>query len=203
MRDDGSEVPVGRSESADVLSRLHDTGHCERNDSYASVAELNQEGALLTDEVDLDLDQVQGEVDTEGEADTEGDPTDRRCRQTRSRQPRQLCRRADHDHDHGRGRGRQQYTGDTASVRNSYGEFIRSTSNRPHLARGDSYQTDHVVGPERAGRSRQLSTEYLRSLSRSLSRDPNARTPRSVSYEPARATISTATAAPDLEKLQE
>lgn len=82
-------------------------------------------------------------------------------------------------------------------IKNSYGEIIIDGSHRPHLARGDSYQSitaesDHEMPPpksqsdtyaqdkptERAGRNydRKLSNkEYLRSLSRSLSKDPHHR----------------------------
>ncbi|CCH60998.1 hypothetical protein TBLA_0D05040 [Henningerozyma blattae CBS 6284] len=65
------------------------------------------------------------------------------------------------------------------AVRNSFGELIVNQSHKPHLARGDSYQSitnenESETDDQRHGRSsfRSSSTDYLRSLSRSLSRDP-------------------------------
>ncbi|KAL3233168.1 hypothetical protein RNJ44_05084 [Nakaseomyces bracarensis] len=262
MRDDGSETPRSDSMDSNVLNRLHDTvSHSHqlqrlKDDSYTSVDDLNKEGALLTDEVDLELNHVDEKVQREdGEVDfhlvdrklSENELEKQRRRKLMLLKQKQKTREHSVSTSTSRTRGvassssqvsltnlddetreeldrvsRSQERVRPASssaispvrgiasnipgaigninntadgrVRNSYGEFIKSTCNRPHLARGDSYQnsSDELLDPsaaggatsdaaagngERPGRSsfrRRLSTEYLRSLSRSLSRDPNA-----------------------------
>lgn len=67
--------------------------------------------------------------------------------------------------------------GSASKVKNSFGEYIVNESNRPHLARGDSYQSVNSNSAtkeeeDRIGRAgNRSSTDYLRSLSKSLTRD--------------------------------
>ncbi|CAI4047908.1 hypothetical protein SUVZ_12G2910 [Saccharomyces uvarum] len=183
-----------------------------RDRSYTSVAELNREGALLTDEVDLenvDASKIRSSRDDlEAEekrkkllllkrkqrnksivSDSFSSPSLRASKST------SLITSTDPVEDH---ISKYSSSGtpvniatnggeeDEDIIRNSYGQMIKNNSNRPHLAKGESYQsaqqeTDHLAPEklekrqERSGRSfdRQTSsTEFLRSLSRSISRDP-------------------------------
>lgn len=189
--------------------------------SYTSVAELNREGALLTDEVDLDQVTNATELENDDEKQkqlqalkhkkqqqeklkqkskisidssstslksmhsvdsrsliTSTDPIDDQINMSTSAEPGR--RRAATNNRRG------QAKDDT--IRNSYGEFIENKSHKPHLAGGESYQSCHESDvqserdDERPGRrsrrsldNQSSSTEYLRSLSRSLSRDPARR----------------------------
>ncbi|CAR30914.1 hypothetical protein ZYGR_0P02180 [Zygosaccharomyces rouxii] len=175
--------------------------------SYTTVDELNREGALLTDE--MDMDQVVNATDKVHE-----DPDEHR-KWLKSLKKKQLEQSRDHSNNNNNKSngsltaspvhssesksllgsvdlGDDQITFSPQSksrsaIRNSYGEFIRDESHRPHLAKGESYQSAGGTGEtlpidekeERLGRrtARSLDTgsrEYLRSLSRSLSRDPAA-----------------------------
>ncbi|SCU97841.1 LAFA_0G13652g1_1 [Lachancea sp. 'fantastica'] len=79
-------------------------------------------------------------------------------------------------HKNGNGNGND----DDDQIRNSYGEFITNRSHRPHLAGGASYQSTNSYESEetprersgRSARKEEASRDFLRSLSRSLSRDP-------------------------------
>ncbi|QLQ80208.1 hypothetical protein HG537_0D02090 [Torulaspora globosa] len=193
--------------------------------SYTSVAELNREGALLTDEVDLDQVTNATEIENDDEKQkqlqalkhrkqqkeklkqkskisidssstslksmhsldsrsliTSTDPIDDQINISTSSEP---GRRRGATNDR-RGSRNGQAKDDT--IRNSYGEFIENKSHKPHLAVGESYQSCHESDvqserdDERPGRrsrrsldNQSSSTEYLRSLSRSLSRDPARR----------------------------
>lgn len=207
--------------SSHVLNKIH--SHPNLADaSYTSVAELNREGALLTDEVDLDqvinaTEQATDDVDKQRRLQALKQKRQLEKLKQKSRNSinssstsiksipsadsRSLVTSTDpvDDQIHMSGpadSGRRTRSGlhSTAaynqetsddSIRNSYGEFIRNQSHRPHLAGGESYQSSHETDPkeehgdERPGRrsrrsldNQSSSTEYLRSLSRSLSRDP-------------------------------
>lgn len=244
--------PVARSDPRNdvkILNKLHDTvaNHNQSQQlsgsSYTSVEDLNKEGALLTDEVDLELSHVDGKVQRkDGEVDFniadrklgESELEKQRKRKLMLLKQKQKNRelsstslsrmdiqssssqtslthlddetkeeldRVSRSQERERQRGSQMVSptrGSDGLVRNSYGEYIKSTCNRPHLARGDSYQSssneseniliDSAATPsERSGRTsfrRRLSTEYLRSLSRSLSRDPSKSTTRTNAITP-------------------
>ncbi|EDO15193.1 hypothetical protein Kpol_1069p16 [Vanderwaltozyma polyspora DSM 70294] len=209
-------VPALTSSTSQALLHKiqHHVNHSFEGDpTYTSVAELNREGALLTDEVDMDtVVNVTSELTIDGEEDdnarqkrllmlkkkkknllstnngstggsslvsspspvgsnslvTSTDPIDDQI-SLMSSSNEESSKQSPDDEDQ------------DASIRNSYGEIIKNDCNRPHLARGDSYQSiskatdeNEPVPTERHGRSfqRTASTEYLRSLSRSLSRDP-------------------------------
>lgn len=187
LRDDGSETHSVRSESVDsrVLNKLHDSvSHAHlKDDTYTSVEDLNKEGALLTDEVDLELNHVDEKVQREdGEVDfhlvdrklSENELEKQRRRKlmllkqkqkqkeyistsTRSAmlsssasqtslthlddETREEMDRVSRSQERRRQASPQRNHTHDGRVRNSYGEFIKSTCNRPHLARGDSYQS--------------------------------------------------------------
>lgn len=162
--------------------------------SYTSVAELNREGALLTDE--MDMDQVVNATDKVHE-----DP-DHHRNWLKLLKKRQLQQSRDNENNYnGRRVGSSNISpvrtesksllssvdlDDDRIIRNSNGEVFKDDT--PHLAKGESYQSAGLTGEktlpvdekeERPGRRtvRSLdsgSREYLRSLSRSLSRDPVA-----------------------------
>lgn len=186
--------------------------------SYTSVAELNREGALLTDEVDLD--QVTNATETDADQDTHKklqalkqkrqqeklklkgripiDSSSTSLKSMHSSDSRSLITSTDPIDDQinistysetGRRRAavRESHGSKNKddSIRNSYGELIENKCHKPHLASGDSYQSSHESdvqserSEERSGRrsrrsldNQSSSTDYLRSLSRSLSRDP-------------------------------
>ncbi|AQZ15365.1 YLR257W [Zygosaccharomyces parabailii] len=188
---DLTNEPIDHVNSSLVLNKIQpqDTSV---DGSYTTVAELNREGALLTDE--MDMDQVVNATEKD-----QDDPDEHRrflklLKKKQLEQPsskssvspqrsidsKSLVTATDPIEDQisispsQRPRGRQT----DPTIRNSYGEFIRDESHRPHLARGQSYQKG--TEEERPGRrtARSLdkdSRDYLRSLSRSLSRDPARR----------------------------
>lgn len=207
--------------SSHVLNKI--TSQPSLDASYTSVAELNREGALLTDE--MDLDQVTNATEIENDADKQKkllalkqkrqqqerlkqksklDSSSTSLKSMQSNDSRSLITSTDPIDDqinistyseHGRRRtaggerrGSKNSQTREDSIRNSYGEFIENKSHKPHLASGDSYQSNHDSDvqserdEERPGRrsrrsldNQSSSTEYLRSLSRSLSRDPARR----------------------------
>ncbi|QEU58225.1 hypothetical protein KDRO_A02400 [Kluyveromyces lactis] len=193
------------------------------SDQYTSVAELNKEGALLTDDQDVDLDDIIAKglddiselksslenkkkiknkkktkkssssgslsqdfsysispvhsgtvdslvtstdpIDDNIVAPTAGDITDGGKSRARSTNKTEKRVSATSDSSH-------------SVIRNSYGEIINDNSERPHLARGDSYQQsvddlENSASNGRSGRStsKRFQNDYLRSLSRSLQRD--------------------------------
>lgn len=202
--------------SSHVLNKIH--SHSNLTDaSYTSVAELNREGALLTDEVDLDevinaTEQAPDDADKQRKLQALKHKRHLEMLKLKSRssinsssasiksipsgESRSLVTSTDPLDDQinipdikgrqRRGLHSSTHSGEAKeeSIRNSYGEFIHNRSHRPHLAGGESYQSSHDsdtkedYGDERSGRrsrrslDNHSSTEYLRSLSRSLSRDP-------------------------------
>ncbi|SCV04892.1 LANO_0G13718g1_1 [Lachancea nothofagi CBS 11611] len=212
-------VPGARS-SSQLLEKIHSSTQLNKLETpYTTVDELNREGALLTDDNEVDLDQVvHGKLDDPGalkkallkkknkQATAAGISGNHRGRvplpssstpsiasssyspsQTRSSS---LVTSTDPVHGSvsasrlGNTAGNfplRENEKDNDKIRNSYGEFISNRSHRPHLAGGDSYQstTGHESEDsprERSGRTSRkedASRGYLRSLSRSLSRDPN------------------------------
>lgn len=224
FQDDLSGPIVHSVSSSHVLNKIQSQPNTV-NTSYTSVAELNREGALLTDEVDLeqvinateeltdDLDKQRkvlllkkkkelekhkqknkisassssASVSSSHSADskslvTSTDPVDDQINITSTLKKGHQSRRRS-------GIYLESEEESDNTIRNSYGQFIKNESHRPHLAGGDSYQSIHESesgldsldeerrnerSGRRSGRSvdKQSSTEYLRSLSRSLSRDP-------------------------------
>lgn len=224
FQDDLSGPIVHSVSSSHVLNKIQSQPNTV-NTSYTSVAELNREGALLTDEVDLeqvinateeltdDLDKQRkvlllkkkkelekhkqknkisassssASVSSSHSADskslvTSTDPVDDQINITSTLKKGHQSRRRS-------GVYSESEEESDNTIRNSYGQFIKNESHRPHLAGGDSYQSIHESesgldsldeerrnerSGRRSGRSvdKQSSTEYLRSLSRSLSRDP-------------------------------
>lgn len=184
-------------------------------DNYTSVAELNKEGALLTDDHDLDLD----DMIAKGLDDISELKSSLEFKKKSKKKTKQHARVLDADVSNPispvnsgtvdslvtstdpiddtiiGSTGSSDLTNDDISgehhggnesgsaIRNSYGEIIQENSGRPHLARGDSYQQSveelqstasiNGVATPRSGRStdKRISTDYLRSLSRSLQRD--------------------------------
>ncbi|CUS21062.1 LAQU0S02e05006g1_1 [Lachancea quebecensis] len=197
----GPRVAEARS-SPQLLEKIHSSTQLNKlNSAYTTVDELNREGALLTDDNDVDLDKVvQG--DTEGAGDRRKTPLKRKKNVNNgnkalsssslsissmispSQSRSSLVTSTDPVHDHtgdGNAQAGAASAGDEDRIRNSYGEFITNRSHRPHLASGESYQSTQNdtagedAGAERHGRSSKredASRGYLRSLSRSLSRDP-------------------------------
>ncbi|CCE90757.1 uncharacterized protein TDEL_0B06280 [Torulaspora delbrueckii] len=200
--------------SSHVLNKINSQPNLA-DASYTSVAELNREGALLTDEVDLDqvinaTEQSTDDTDKQRKMQALKQKRQMEMLKQRSRnsinsssasihstpsaESRYLVTSTDPVDDqinvsgpsgkHRRGLHSSGAESNEDSIRNSYGEFIKSKCHRPHLAGGESYQSSHDSefsddrGEERAGRrsrrslDNQSSTEYLRSISRSLSRDP-------------------------------
>lgn len=224
FQDDLSGPIVHSVSSSHVLNKIQSQPNTV-NTSYTSVADLNREGALLTDEVDLDqvinateeltddLDKQRkllllkkkkelekhkqknkisassssASVSSSHSPDskylvTSTDPVDDQINITSTLKKGHQSRRRSGIHTESEEESEN-------TIRNSYGQFIRNESHRPHLAGGDSYQSIHESesgldsldeerrnerSGRRSGRSgdKQSSTEYLRSLSRSLSRDP-------------------------------
>ena len=195
---------TGSFSSHDILmQKLQSSAHeAVRESPYTSVDELNREGALLTDEVDLD--QVVN-VTSELVLDDHSDTQRRLILLKKKRQAaaalvssssllsatQSLVTSTDpiddqisiisSSNEDAINDNCSTSTNDKESIRNSYGEFIINECHKPHLARGDSYQKSipddekRTSGVnERQSRSfqRERSTEYLRSISRSLSRDP-------------------------------
>lgn len=187
-------------------------------DHYTSVAELNKEGALLTDDHDVDLDAMIAKgLDDISELKSSLEKKKKKGKGT----TRSSLSASSYSHDHSndispvhsgtvdslvtstdpiddsimispedekdylrtRSANRSErkpsdpHSHSHSVIRNSYGEIIDDKSERPHLARGDSYQQssedlDTVSSPGRSGRSKKrLQSDYLRSLSRSLQRD--------------------------------
>ncbi|QLG70875.1 hypothetical protein HG535_0A08200 [Zygotorulaspora mrakii] len=220
FQDESSGPGMHPVSSSLVLNKIQSQPHVANNGPYTSVDDLNREGALLTDEVDLDqvinaTEQLSTDEDkhrklkelkkkkqlqkqknkmsssssnlsissiASGDSRsliTSTDPMDDQINITSSlekshrnrRVPAQVSVHGEPERDE--------------AIRNSYGAFIRNQSHRPHLAAGDSYQSFHEnessfdnAEDERSGRrahrsvDKKASTDYLRSLSRSLSRDP-------------------------------
>ncbi|SCV03715.1 LAMI_0H10374g1_1 [Lachancea mirantina] len=191
---DNASVSVAESRtSPKLLNKIQSSTNLSKTDSaYTSVDDLTREGALLTDDNDVDLDQV---INRPGEPRVSGELR-RAARRPRAAVRAQYTsdvglRRSQHSstslvtatdplHDSRNSRSSSvpaaPGTAPNDKIRNSFGEFIPDKSHRPHLAHGDSYQNIHEgeEDEERAGRSSRRekpSTDYLRSLSRSLSRD--------------------------------
>ena len=208
---EASRLLTPQTSSNHALSKMQKDDDI-RDRSYTSVAELNREGALLTDEVDLEnvdaskvrsnRDDLEAEekrkkllllkkkqrnksINSESFSSpslrasksnsliTSTDPVeDHISKYSSSGTPRNITGEADDE--------------DEDIIRNSYGQMIKNNSNRPHLAKGESYQSaeqeiDHTAPEksekrqERSGRSfdrQKSSAEFLRSLSRSISRGP-------------------------------
>lgn len=202
MGDTRSEPIDHATSSSMVLNKIQPQDN-SIDGSYTTVAELNREGALLTDE--MDLDQIVNATDKFRE-----DP-DQHRQWLKNLKKKQLEQSKDHNNNHDSLTASPVRSTESKSllspmessedqinfspqsrsrstIRNLYGEVIRDESRTPHLARGESYQSTGGTSEtlpndereERSGRRtvRSLdngSREYLRSLSRSLSRDPAAR----------------------------
>lgn len=204
---DSRSGPIDHATSSSMVLNKIQPQDSSVDGSYTTVAELNREGALLTDE--MDMDQIINATDRVRE-----DP-DQHRQWLKLLKKRQLEQSRDNSTSHSnksigssnvspvRSSESKSLLGPVDSgddqitfspqhksghiIRNSNGEIIRDESHRPHLARGESYQSAGGTGEtlpidereERPGRRtvRSLDTgsrEYLRSLSRSLSRDPAA-----------------------------
>ncbi|CCE66084.1 hypothetical protein TPHA_0O01150 [Tetrapisispora phaffii CBS 4417] len=202
------------------LNKHSNDGLTTKDTSYTSVEDLNREGALLTDEMDMDrIVNVTSELKIDDKEDDEK-------RLALLKKKKELRERMYGENSKISNNGSSPYLSMSPSlsnanslvtstdpiddqmntiindakhsnikksesesesesektIRNSYGEFIKKETNKPHLARGDSYQSSVIQeesngqeskSPERLGRTfnRYSSTEYLRSLSNSLSRD--------------------------------
>ncbi|SCU98751.1 LADA_0H15126g1_1 [Lachancea dasiensis] len=207
---------MGRS-SSQLLEKISSSSQVSKLDSaYTSVDELNREGALLTDDNEVDLDNV-----VHGKLHEADDLKKSLLR--KNRRPRQNPKNVPGDSSSSVSVASSSYSpsqsrssslvtstdpvvqGSVAKaraggnfnlsardsdasfsghksedkIRNSYGEFIANKSHRPHLAGGESYQStkhgDTESPTERSGRTSRkedASRGFLRSLSRSLSRDP-------------------------------
>lgn len=190
----------------ETVKKLHIPHTGVEGDHYASVDELNKEGALLTDAPDVDLDTMiaKGLDDiSELKSSMENKKKNKKksnksssyseisdssnvISPSNSGTVESLITSTDPIDDNIIGAVTNDSAQDPratdnlhAIIRNSYGEVINPSSDRPHLARGDSYQqsveeTNGVAMPNaRSGRSssKRMSSDYLRSLSRSLQRD--------------------------------
>lgn len=225
---DDSENPDFVPEKRPGLSQLNESvrklslknSSPDDSDQYTSVAELNREGALLTDDHDLDLDDMiaKGMDDiSELKSSLESKKKLKNKRKTR-KSPSGGSLSNDYSNtvspvmsgtveslvtstdpytdningptandpsDAGKSRARSEKKSDKSisegshsEIRNSYGEILNDNSERPHLARGDSYQqsVEDFESPNPSGRSGRSTSkgyqnDYLRSLSRSLQRD--------------------------------
>lgn len=187
---DLTQEPIEHASSSLVLNKIQpqDTSV---DGSYTTVADLNREGALLTDEMDMDqvvnaTERAQDNPDEHRKwlkllkkKQLEQNSSQDNVSPQRIAESKSLVTATDPIEDQisitpsQRTRGRQL----DQTIRNSYGEFIRDESHRPHLARGQSYQKGDEERPgRRTARSLDKdSRDYLRSLSRSLSRDPARR----------------------------
>ncbi|CCK73510.1 uncharacterized protein NDAI_0G05270 [Naumovozyma dairenensis CBS 421] len=148
------------------LNRISQRSRSPRvDDEYTTVDELNREGALLTEETDIDLDKSMPIKDLTEDC-------------TKYTLNKKLNRNDNKNLFH-HPKGNVE---DKNILRNSYGQAIKFGSDRPHLAHGESYQSvgdgtenDAEVN-ERLGRTNDkpsLSKDYLRSLSKSLTREKN------------------------------
>ncbi|SSD61707.1 uncharacterized protein SCODWIG_03468 [Saccharomycodes ludwigii] len=203
----------------------------EEDADYTTVADLNKEGALLTDDNEVDVNQLIRNSSATNDIDN-------LQRVLKLKQKRMKNNRGVNHHNDIYGEthsndispivsnqsllitstdpindtimpsNKSATSGDNGEtnekVRNSYGEDIVIKSDRPHLARGDSYQntvkgsskerisnsnngsstgvgtattttnTAAITSDQgRSGRSKYIGKEYLRSLSRSMSRGPS------------------------------
>ncbi|SCU90621.1 LAME_0E09340g1_1 [Lachancea meyersii CBS 8951] len=223
--DDRRPTVADARSSPQLLEKIHSSSQLNKLEGpYTSVEELNREGALLTDDNEVDLDSVvHGKL---------GDAEDLKKSLLRKKKKQQQHHHNHHQHQHhglqvprgvsssssssmspsassshspsqtrssslvtstdpvhhshagggagARATGNFALNDDDEQIRNSYGEFIANRSHRPHLAGGESYQSTNSYesedsSRERSGRSarkEEASRDYLRSLSRSLSRDP-------------------------------
>lgn len=176
INDDANDTAPLRPSFLDMKSRSQSLGRIPLSTNtpdqrYRSVDELTREGALLTDEIEVDLDQVsKGDQYVVQPSLLEKSGNARRIKGPKGKRGGML--HASHSHDN--------------VISNSYGDVIINQSQRPHLAQGESYQSvksdeDDLVDEEgaRVGRSFQRasesSREFIRSLSRSLTRDQKSR----------------------------
>ncbi|SCW02558.1 LAFE_0F09098g1_1 [Lachancea fermentati] len=186
---------AGARSSPQLLNKIHSSTQLNKlTTPYSTVDELTREGALLTDDNDVDLDQL---ITKKTE-----DISDMKKKQLRKKKLAKVHSPGETPLSSSLTRSSSLVTSTdpidptvspsrdkrvgfdekapNETIRNSYGEFIKDSSHRPHLARGESYQTtkgSDEEGEERSGRSsirKGVSTGYLRSLSRSLSRDAKA-----------------------------
>lgn len=176
-----------------IQSSTHEHHNKKDESNYTTVDELTREGALLTDDQDVDLDQLIGKQmdDIAGmkKALLRKKAQNKKVNSADSTpaltpmhsDSKSLVTSTDPIDDVISSPKKDDCIVENAeeTIRNSFGEYIRNKSHRPHLARGDSYQTTKdedseatEVSGERQGRlKKKVSTEYLRSLSRSLNRD--------------------------------
>lgn len=220
FKDELAGHPVHTVSSSHVLNKIQSRPTIPTNGPYTSVDDLNREGALLTDEVDLEkVINATEQLTTDDEKQRKLALLKKKKQLEAQKQKNRLTASSssasissinsgdsrslvtstdpiedqinitstlEKSHQTRRGAGYAHLDAErAAAIRNSYGAFIKNECHRPHLAGGDSYQSFHEKEPsfeneedERSGRRTQRSVdkissaEYLRSLSRSLSRDP-------------------------------
>ncbi|CEP61693.1 uncharacterized protein LALA0_S03e08702g [Lachancea lanzarotensis] len=204
--DDKSRSVSEVRSSSQLLEKIHSSTQLNKlQGPYTTVDELNREGALLTDDNSVDLDNVvHGKLGDEenlqksvlkkkkkrqqgGHSGNTATASSSSGSLTSPSQTRSssLVTSTDPLHNssamlHNANVSSTSNSNTDDKIRNSYGEFITNRSHRPHLAGGVSYQSangyeSEETPRERSGRSarkEEASRGFLRSLSRSLSRDP-------------------------------